>query len=52
MQRFERGEFRFVKASEGVPLDPEAFWVLPFLLDSLQKLCIPTNLLMAGLAER
>jgi DNA-binding winged helix-turn-helix (wHTH) protein len=48
----EGGEFRFIKASEVVPVEPKAFRVLLFLLQSPQKLCILTNLFMPGLVKR
>jgi hypothetical protein len=45
------GEFRFIRASEVVPVEPKAFRVLLFLLHSPQKLCILTNPFMPGLVK-
>ena len=50
--KVREGEFRFIMASEVVPVEPKAFRVLLFLLHSPQKLCILTNLSMPGLVKR
>ena len=52
MERIEMGELRFLAASAGVPFDPKTLRVLLFLLHWLWKLCIPTNLSVAGLVKR
>jgi hypothetical protein len=52
MYRFEKGEFRFIKTSEAVPVEPNALRALLFLLHSPQKLCILTNLFLPGLVKR